>query len=126
MPPDSGENPAVWLNVAREHLAATKIDANPVRVRCFHGQRAAELALKALLLHYAVEVPKVHSLERLALLLPFEVPDAVREAAGLTAYAVEEMYPDTFNSLTANHADDASAQAVAVVEWVSNIILSDV
>lgn len=122
MPPDSGSDPQVWLSAAREHLAAAGNDANPNRIRCFCSQRSVELSLKALLLHHGIDVPKVHTLERLVLLLPGDVPDAARQAVGLTTYAVEEMYPDTFTDVSDDHAVEAAEQARAVVRWVAGLI----
>ena len=54
MQPDSGQDPTAWLAAAREHLATTKSGASSVRIRCFHGQRTVELALKAVLLHHGL------------------------------------------------------------------------
>lgn len=122
MRPDGGGDPGLWIAAAEEHLIATRAEVNPVRVRCFHAQRAVELSLKALLLRAGLDVPKVHTLERLALLLPGELPDFVREAAGLTSYAVEEMYPDTFSELGVDHAAEAVHLADAVVSWAASIV----
>lgn len=122
MPPEAGSDSHLWLAAAREHLQISEMADVPTRGRCFHAQRAVEMALKSLLLHHGLEVPKVHALERLALLLPGEVPDFARQAAALTAYAVEEMYPDTFTDLTDDHASEAAALAGAVVEWAESIV----
>lgn len=93
-------------------------------MRCFHGQRAVELALKAMLLHHHVDYPLSHSLHRLIAALPIDVPEHVTQAAQLTGYAVEEMYPDTFTDLSDDHADVAVALSRAVVEWAEGIIES--
>lgn len=126
MPPDLGRNTAAWLASAREHLLVVSNSDVPVRMRCFHGQRAVELSLKALLLHHGVEYPLSHSLHRLIAALPLEVPEHVNEAAQLTGYAVEEMYPDTFTELDSDHADAAVALAEGVVEWAASIIEPEV
>ena len=122
LPPDRGSDPTLWLSAAREHLVATEAGVNPLRVRCFHGQRSVELAVKAVLIFHNIEFPKVHTLERLIAMLPEETVAGVPEVGALTPYAVEEMYPDTFTELTDDHADAAVEVARSVVAWASSII----
>lgn len=93
-----------------------------LRIRCFCGQRAVELSVKAILVYHEIEYPHVHTLERLMLLVPDDTPERVREAAALTTYAVEEMYPDTFSDLTNDHANEAVQLARTVIEWAHEII----
>lgn len=122
MPPESGSDPAAWLAAAREHIVIVENEADPIRLRCFHGQRAVELALKAILLHHEVDFPKTHALEQLILLVPGGAPVEVQRAAGLTSYAVEEMYPDTFHEVTIDHASEAVSLARVVIAWAVSII----
>lgn len=122
MPPDPGQDPTVWLAAAREHLATTESGASSLRIRCFHGQRTVELAFKAVLLHHGIEFPYTHTLAKLVNLMPDTVPAQVSEAAGLTPYAIQEMYPDTFTELGDDHAEEAVELARAVVTWAASII----
>jgi HEPN domain-containing protein len=112
----------MWMNAAKEHLLTAKIDRNPVRVRCFHGQRCVELSLKAVLIHHGIEFPLTHTLAKLIELVPVTPPDVIHEAAGLTPYAVEEMYPDTFTDLDADHAAEAVELALAVLTWAESVV----
>lgn len=122
MPPEPGAEPTAWLAAAWVHLGGAQTATLDARLRCFHGQRAVELVLKALLIQHGVGYPFSHSLHRLITALPIPVPDHVHEAAQLTAYAVEEMYPDTFTDLSPDHAAEAVELARAVVEWAAAII----
>jgi HEPN domain-containing protein len=115
----------IWLEAAREHEAAAALSQNPLRVRCFHGQRAVELALKALLVWHGVRYPNTHALNRLIELIPVDVPDAVDLAQQLTTYAVQEMYPDTFSPVTVEDAETAAELARVVVIWAASFIGHD-
>jgi hypothetical protein len=58
----------------------------------FHAEQAAEKALKAVLVHAAVEFPKTHDLQALLLLLRnsgISVAQEIEQAATLTRFAVE-------------------------------------
>lgn len=122
MQPDEHAEGLAWLDAAREHLAAVQLEQNAVRVRCFHGQRAVELALKAALIGHGVEYPRTHALHQLIERLPVEVPPQIDLAAKLTAYAVQEMYPDTFTELDEDDAQQAADLAKAVVDWVTALL----
>jgi len=63
---------------------------------CFDAQQAAEKAIKAVLVRRRVTFARTHSIADLlvlALAAGHDVPDEVRQAAILTAYAVERRYP---------------------------------
>lgn len=97
-------------------------DADPARIRCFCGQRAVELAVKAVLIHHGVNFPRLHTLDELMALVPGGVPDTVADADALTPYAVQEIYPDTYTGLDADHAAEAVTLARTAVEWATFII----
>lgn len=123
MPPhESAMDPATWLATALDHLATVENTDVPVRIRCFCGQRAVELSVKAVLIHRGIEFPFTHTLERLVALLPVDDADAVPQVGALTPYAVEEMYPDTFTEVTIDHAQEAATLARTVVEWATSIV----
>jgi HEPN domain-containing protein len=119
---DDEADARLWIAAAREHEAASAVAQNPPRVRCFHGQRAVELALKALLIWHGVPYPQTHALNRLIELMPVEVPEAVDLSQQLTAYAVQEMYPDTFTEVQAADAEAAAEFACVVVTWAAAFI----
>lgn len=118
MPPE----PSPWLVTAREHLVTAENDSIPIRFRCFHGQRAVEFAVKAVLNHNKIRHPHLHTIDRLLALVPDNVPDEILSAAILTPYAVEEQYPDTYTDLSSDHANEAVQLARTVVEWAEQII----
>lgn len=100
MPPEAHApgSPADWLRHAYSDLALASITPPPqilLEQLCFHAQQAAEKALKAILVAYAISVPRTHNLKSLFDLLPpdLPVPSDSQEAAGLTDYAVASRYP---------------------------------
>jgi HEPN domain-containing protein len=115
-------DPLAWLESAREHLGSTENVTISIRHRCFHGQRAVELALKAVLIHHGIVYPFTHELDALMELLPDDPPDDIIEAAALTPHAVFEMYPDTYTDIGSDHAIEAVELARTVVEWASSIV----
>ena len=115
----------IWLASARAHAETTANASVDARQRCFHGQRAVEMSLKAVLMHYDVGFPFTHQLDALMGLVPGGVPDGIIEASSLTPHAVQEMYPDTFSDVGTGHAEEAVVLAHVVVAWAATIIESN-
>ena len=113
-------------------LEATLLSPNnPLRkgsfreVHCFHAQQAAEKALKAALVAKGVPFPHTHDLARLIGLLDScgsSVPYELREAAGLTVYAVATRYPGPEDDLETEELREAVEIAGRVVAWVESFI----
>jgi HEPN domain-containing protein len=91
---------------------------------CFHAQQAAEKALKAVLVHHGIRVPRSHDMAYLMSILPESVgvPPTLIELPDLTKYAVQQLYPGEPFPLTAKHrrralelAEQAIARATRVV-----------
>lgn len=119
----SPDNPREWLNRARSNLiqASVAVDGVYLEDLCFQAQQAAEKALKALLLHRGIAFPYVHDLAQLIRLLlerDEDIPEAVREAARLSDYAVETRYPGTAEPVTREEYLELLALAEGVVLWV--------
>lgn len=100
MQPESSApgSPADWLRHAFSDLALAGIaPLAPILYEdlCFHAQQAAEKALKAVLIAYAIPVPRTHNLRTLLDLLPSDlsVSSDIQAAAGLSDYAVASRYP---------------------------------
>ncbi len=96
-PPD---DPREWLNRARSNLVRAKAEGKGVYLEdlCFDAQQAAEKAVKALLIKRDVDFPYVHDLAELLTLLEKagqEVPESIRQAEGLSKFAVFTRYPGT-------------------------------
>jgi len=125
-PPD---DPREWLNRARSNLARAKggiyIPNVYLEDLCFDAQQAAEKALKALLIYRGVQFPYTHDLAELLGLAEQagqDVPDAVRQVARLTRYAVVARYPGLFEPVTPEEYEEAVDIAEGVVRWVQEAI----
>src|SRR5215204_5474571 len=95
--PDPG-SPADWLRHARSDLAYAMAPRPPeglLETACFHAQQAAEKGLKALLVSFNVPTLRTHNIKTLLEHLPstISVPDAIKDTAVLTDYAVATRYP---------------------------------
>jgi HEPN domain-containing protein len=93
-------DPAEWHRRARSNLARARADRGQPEILyedlCLDAQQASEKALKALLVHRALVVPRTHAIGGLLGIIEqtgLEVPEAVREASILTDYAVQVRYP---------------------------------
>jgi HEPN domain-containing protein len=113
-------DPHQWLRFAHDDLAAarlllTEVDL-PARMACFHAQQAAEKALKASLVHAAIQFRKTHDLVVLVALQP----DPVRSEVGnldlqrLQQWAVDARYPADLPDITAGEA----AAVVAIADQI--------
>jgi HEPN domain-containing protein len=129
MPPDIPPpgSAADWLRHAYSDLALATLTPSPrilLEQLCFHAQQAAEKALKAILVAYAIPVPRTHNLRSLLDLLPAElsVPAEVLEAAGLSDYAVASRDPGTSEAIEDDEYRDAISMAEAVVYWAEHVI----
>ncbi len=114
-----------WLDKASADLAAARVlleasDIDP-EIAGYHAQQAAEKALKAVLVHRGIEVPRTHDLERLgamAMDLTGHIGLPPSEALGvLTVMATASRYPDgeaavTFNRVTIEQAIETAAEIV--------------
>jgi HEPN domain-containing protein len=90
-----------WLRKANSDMAALEalIQAGSFDAACFHAQQAAEKSLKALLIHFGVDVPRTHNLSKLVELAARKDPslrDLIPDVEPLTPYAVETRYDDDF------------------------------
>lgn len=116
-----------WLSYAHDDfLLAQKGIVLGVRfeILCFHAQQASEKALKALLIHTDIDVPRIHSIERLIDLLPDEMvrPPFLYNAARLSDYAVTFRYPGEDSPLTQEEYHEAISLAEAVLSWATSVI----
>lgn len=132
MPPKkrSAADPQEWLRRARSNLARARAGRTSPDVIyedvCFDAQLAAEKAIKAALVHRKVAFPKTHAITELLTLLHqagVKVPDDVRQAAILTAYAVETRYPGLSEEVTEEDYAAALDLAERVVRWAESQIL---
>ena len=124
-PPD---DPREWLNRARSNLALANTD--PVSELyfedlCYNAQQAAEKAIKAVCIEYAISYPYVHDLAALVTILMdngVAVPDTVKESAKLTRFAVAMRYPRLHLPVREDEYRRAILIAETVVRWAERII----
>ncbi len=118
-PPD---DPREWMNRARSNLIQARQQSPGVYLEdlCFNAQQAAEKAIKALLLHRAVQFPYIHDIAKLLNLLREageNIPPQIEDADALTQYAVGTRYPTSEEPVTQQEYEEALALAEAVVRW---------
>jgi len=121
------EDPREWLNRARSNLALAKAKRKGVYLEdlCFDAQQAAEKAIKSLLIKVDVDFPYVHDLARLLTLLENsgqKIPASVRQAEGLSRYAVFSRYPGMGPQIEQKEYQDAVKIAGQVVRWAERQI----
>jgi len=108
-----------WWERAKEDLAVAEhaLAGGFDRASAFHGQQAAEKALKALLVHKGTVPPKVHDLVNLADRsgAPSEVRDRCK---ALSPAYLESRYPDI--PASAGPAAPLLAGAKEVMAWVES------
>ena len=123
----SPDDPREWLNRAKSNLAIAKnrVPNAYMEDLCFEAQQAAEKAIKARLITLDIDFPYVHDLALLLSLLEDAgecVPDAVRQAAVLTPYAVFTRYPAPARPVTLEEYASAVQIAEVVVRWTEERI----
>lgn len=117
----------VWLERAESNLRLAqrgKGEGVFLEDLCFEAQQTAEKALKALLIEWSDDFPKVHSigllLERLEKYTP--VPNSLKEAVELTDYAVQLRYPGHYAPVSEEEYQHAIELAIRTLDWVKEKI----
>lgn len=118
---------ADWLLRAKSDLSLASVPL-PQNVLyndlCFHAQQAVEKSIKAVLIHYQIEFPRVHHINYLLTLLPSEVskPPEVEKVSTLTSYAVMLRYPGEYEEVTVQAYQEAIRLARLVLEWAEKVV----
>ncbi len=123
-PPD---DPREWLNRAKSNLALAKsrIPDAYLEDLCFEAQQGAEKAIKAVPIRREIEFPYVHDLAHILSLIDEHgdvVPEEVRKAEELTAFAVITRYPGTARPVTQHEYEEAAEIADVVVRWAEELL----
>ncbi|MHB1000117.1 MAG: HEPN domain-containing protein [Armatimonadota bacterium] len=120
-------SPSQWLKIAKADLAIAGVPLptdGMYEHLCFHAQQAAEKSIKAVLVHYNISFPFTHNLQVLLDNLPadIDIPDYVKDAIELNAYAVLARYPGEMEP--ASESDYIRALEIAnnIYEWARHII----
>lgn len=119
---------ADWLRRARSDLALASLPLPPdvlYNDLCFHAQQAVEKSIKAVLIHYGVELRKIHDIAHLIALLPAHAPPppAAEDVASLTSYAVMIRYPGDYEDVTEEDYLEAGRVAETVYAWAERIVV---
>lgn len=117
-----------WLRQAERDLksAGNSFNALDYYVSAFLSQQSVEKALKAYSIKTKNELPKTHSVLKLAKTLKLP-DDMVEKIASLEPVYQESRYPDVSDDLPADEFNEQDAKkfsAIAheVVEWIRNKI----
>lgn len=103
-----------WFRKAENDLLVIKnnlvSDEIPIDACCFHAQQAAEKYLKAYLVSKQINFPKTHdlqSLNNLCITINVSFNQITEPAIRLSDYAIAPRYPDAFDDLTIDDANNA-------------------
>ncbi len=125
--PRADESIPEWFRLAKGDLAiakgATATDV-PVELLCFHAQQAAEKAIKAVLIWYGIQAPKIHDIGMLLDLLPstLQVGPEIDGSRALTYYATAPRYPMARTRISDAQYREAVRLAEAVLSWAEGVV----
>ncbi len=125
----SGEPWRAWIQRAESNLARARLGRQSEDILyediCFDAQQAAEKALKGLLVHSGLDVPRTHSVGYLLSIIKessgMPVPPQVEQAALLSDYAVTTRYPGDWEPVGEDEYKQALAHAEEVWNWVVSV-----
>ena len=112
-----------WLKRAKSNLELAKTRGEGICLEdlCFEAQQAAEKALKALMVHLNIKIPKVHSfhiiLEQIETKLG--IPAEIEDVVTLADYSVQTRYPGDYTPVTEDEYSQAVEIAKKVIGWVT-------
>jgi HEPN domain-containing protein len=92
---------------------------------CCNMQQAMEKAIKALLIQRHAQFPYVHDIAELLTVLETTgqaIPQAIRQAARLTRFAVFTRYPGIASPISREEYTEALRVAGEVMRWVDNLL----
>jgi HEPN domain-containing protein len=129
MPPEQVRkgSPQDWLLHANSDLELARTGKSPkvlFETLCFHAHQAVEKAIKAVLVAHKVPIIKSHNIGALIKLLPEDIQrlPELKEAMGLTDYAVLSRYPGDLEPVTEKEYKDAVQLAEEVIQWAERLI----
>jgi HEPN domain-containing protein len=129
MPPERVRkgSPQDWLLHAHSDQELARTGKSPgvlFETLCFHAHQAVEKAVKAVLVAHKVPIIKSHNIAALIKLLPEDIQriPELKEAMGLTDYAVLSRYPGDLEPVTEKDYKEAIELAEKVVAWAERSI----
>ena len=121
-----------WLDYSNDDLIAAvhfyeSMEFPIYRVVCYNAQQSAEKFLKAYQIYFDMEIIKTHDLSRLVKsLLGFdeELAQFLESLKNLSNHAVKYRYPDDFEDLTKEDAQESLNIAKQIQQFIlSKIVL---
>ena len=117
----------IWLIRAQSNLQLAKTGKKKDIVYedlCFEAQQSAEKALKALLIYFRGNFPKVHSFNVLLNHLQKHVgiPKYIQDVLELSDYAVQARYPGDYFPVTKEEYKKAVKISQKILLWVKKTI----
>jgi HEPN domain-containing protein len=130
---DSAHFVRQWVEKAEDDLKVstyllTMGHECPYSAVCFHAQQCVEKYIKALLVYYGIDFPKIHDLTKLTRLVPAEmlIPLSDEEQDKLTDYATVDRYPGDREPITGAEAEEAVSIARRVREAIRSFLPPEV
>jgi len=127
---DSPDIVARWMEKAENDLrnathTLTLQEDCPFDTVCFHAQQCVEKRLKAILLRFGVDVPRTHDLRVILQMVPVstDLDIELGEILPLNRYSVEARYPDDWEPITREEAENAVEIARRVSERTRRLLL---
>ncbi len=121
------EDYLAWFKRAESNLKLAKagnVSGVACEDLCFEAQQSAEKALKALLIYFGDEFPKVHSfvvlLERLQRYV--NIPKDIQDVLELSDYAIQTRYPGEYYPVQKKEFERAIHIAQGTLNWVKKVI----
>lgn len=121
----------IWIEFAKTDLGVAKhlnmqYYPKPLEIICYHCQQAAEKAIKAIIIAYAVQggMPKKHNLSFLLEQIKnnVDIPEKYYDYAdALTPYGIAVRYPNELD-IEERHVQDALLFAQEIVDWSETVI----
>lgn len=114
----------LWISYAEEDLGLAQFalkmpGSRPYRLIAFHAQQCAEKYLKAYMVYHDIDFPFTHEMKKLLNYCgSHRWIEEIKDAEGLTPYAVTARYPGVDEVVTENEA----VQAVDIAFKVRNTI----
>lgn len=124
---DNSKKIKEWIKRAHSCLGIAMMEPTDIICNedlCFNAQQSAEKALKALLLHQGLEIPKTHSFDIILNKLKERMilPKELNNVLDLNDYAVFTRYPGDYVPLDDEERKDAVNIAQYVFNWVKENI----
>jgi HEPN domain-containing protein len=128
---DHIENVILWMSYADEDLnlanyAMKMPGIRPYRLIAYHAQQCAEKYLKAYLVYHDIDFPYTHDIQKLLNLCGSYIwIEKIKDAGGLTPYAISARYPGMNEPVTEDEAHNAVDLASKMKITIRKVLADD-